>query len=53
MFKLIELCLKVVFMPVYLIYKMIWAVLIVGVISLFISGCAPSVECEWDGTICY
>ena len=46
MFKLIELCLKVVFMPVYMIYKIIVAVLFVGVLSLFFSGCAPAVESE-------
>lgn len=48
MFKLIELCLKVVFMPVYMIYKIIVAVLFVGVLSLFFGGCAPAGACEWD-----
>ena len=44
---------KLLFMPVYVIYKIIVAVLFVGVLSLFFSGCAPSVECEWKGTMCY
>lgn len=37
---------KLLFMPVYVIYKIIVAVLFVGVLSLFFSGCAPAVESE-------
>lgn len=33
---------KLLFMPVYVIYKIIVAVLFVGVLSLFFGGCAPA-----------
>ncbi len=39
---------KLLFMPVYVIYKIIVAVLFVGVLSLFFGGCAPAGACEWD-----
>ena len=48
MINLIGDLLKFFFMPVYVIYKIIVAVLFVGVLSLFFSGCSPAGACEWD-----
>lgn len=50
MFSIIEFCVKLVFLPIWLIGKFFWSMMLVAAACFFISGCAPAGggECYYD-----